>query len=160
MIATRRKIYTDKLLDNLLDAQKNMASAEKVDAKGLVYLSRFILRLLKQLDDEVIELCAEAEDERGQNPVDKLKYLDCNLVAGDPQVFAQFTRKKEKQLNPVQWRKTLQQAHPKIPFCLNKAVHHMADRVLPFVCHVVKNRCTCSHNLPISDRFAERNHRR
>ena len=44
---------------------KNMASAEKVDAKGLVYLSRFILRLLKQLDDEVIELCAEAEDERG-----------------------------------------------------------------------------------------------
>lgn len=49
MIATRRKIYTDKILDNLLDAQKNMASAEKVDAKGLVYLSRFILRLLKQL---------------------------------------------------------------------------------------------------------------
>ena len=46
MIATRRKIYTDKILDNLLDAQKNMASAEKVDAKGLVYLSRFILRLL------------------------------------------------------------------------------------------------------------------
>lgn len=34
MIATRRKIYTDKILDNLLDAQKNMASAEKVDAKG------------------------------------------------------------------------------------------------------------------------------
>ena len=62
MIATRRKIYTDKILDNLLDAQKNMASAEKVDAKGLVYLSRFILRLLKQLDDEVIELCAEAEE--------------------------------------------------------------------------------------------------
>lgn len=29
MIATRRKIYTDKILDNLLDAQKNMASAEK-----------------------------------------------------------------------------------------------------------------------------------
>ena len=56
MIGTRRKIYTDKILDNLLDAQKNMASAEKVDAKGLVYLSRFILRLLKQLDDEVIEL--------------------------------------------------------------------------------------------------------
>lgn len=58
MITTRRKIYTDKILD----AQKNMASAEKVDAKGLVYLSRFILRLLKQLDDEVIELCAEAEE--------------------------------------------------------------------------------------------------
>lgn len=50
MIATHRKIYMDKILDNLLDAQKNMASAEKVDAKGLIYLSRFILRLLKQLD--------------------------------------------------------------------------------------------------------------
>lgn len=65
MIATRRKIYTDKLLGNLLDAQKNMASAEKVDAKGLVYLSRFILRLLKQLDDEVIALCAETEEISG-----------------------------------------------------------------------------------------------
>ena len=61
MIATRRKIYTDKILDNLLDAQKNMASAEKVDSKGLVYLSRFILRLLKQLDNELIELGTEAE---------------------------------------------------------------------------------------------------
>lgn len=32
-----------------------MASAEKVDAKGLILLSRFILRILKQLDDEIIE---------------------------------------------------------------------------------------------------------
>ena len=46
------------------DSGQSAASAEKVDAKGLVYLSRFILRLLKQLDDEVIELCAEAEDQR------------------------------------------------------------------------------------------------
>lgn len=64
MTTTRCKLFTDTVLNNLLDAQKNMASAEKVDAKGLVYLSRFILRLLKQLDDEVIELCAEAEDKR------------------------------------------------------------------------------------------------
>ena len=34
MIATRRKIYTDKILDNLLDAQKYMASAEKVECQG------------------------------------------------------------------------------------------------------------------------------
>ena len=61
MTTTRCKLFTDTVLNNLLDAQKNMASAEKVDAKGLVYLSRFILRLLKQLDDEAIELCAEAE---------------------------------------------------------------------------------------------------
>ncbi len=64
MTTTRCKLFTDTVLNNLLDAQKNMASAEKVDARGLVYLSRFILRLLKQLDDEVIELCAEAEDKR------------------------------------------------------------------------------------------------
>ena len=64
MTTTRCKLFTDTVLNNLLDAQKNRASAEKVDARGLVYLSRFILRLLKQLDDEVIELCAEAEDKR------------------------------------------------------------------------------------------------
>lgn len=64
MTTTRCKLFTDTVLNNLLDAQKNMASTEKVDARGLVYLSRFILRLLKQLDDEVIELCAEAEDKR------------------------------------------------------------------------------------------------
>ena len=64
MTTTRCKLFTDTVLNNLLDAQKNMASAEKADARGLVYLSRFILRLLKQLDDEVIELCAEAEDKR------------------------------------------------------------------------------------------------
>lgn len=65
MTTTRCKLFTDTVLNNLLDAQKNMASAEKVDAKGLILLSRFILRLLKQLDDEVVELASEAEDERG-----------------------------------------------------------------------------------------------
>ena len=64
MTATRRKLFTDTVLSNLLDAQKNMASAEKVDVRGLILLSRFILRLLKKLDDEVIELRTEAENER------------------------------------------------------------------------------------------------
>lgn len=64
MTATCRKLFTDTVLSNLLDAQKNMASAEKVDARGLILLSRFILRLLKKLDDEVIELRTEAENER------------------------------------------------------------------------------------------------
>ena len=32
-----------------------MASAEKVDARGLVYLSRFLLRLLEKLDDELVQ---------------------------------------------------------------------------------------------------------
>lgn len=65
MTTTRCKLFTDTVLNNLLDAQKNMASAKKVDARGLIRLSRFILRLLEQLDDEVVELASEAEDERG-----------------------------------------------------------------------------------------------
>ena len=55
MTTTCRKLLIDTIFDNLLAAQKNMASAEKVDAKGLILLSRFILRILKQLDDEIIE---------------------------------------------------------------------------------------------------------
>ena len=57
MTTTRCKLFTDTVLNNLLDAQKN--------ARGLIRLSRFILRLLEQLDDEVVELASEAEDERG-----------------------------------------------------------------------------------------------
>ena len=56
---SRRKMLMDEVLNNLLTAQKNMASAETTDAKGLILLSRFILRVLKQLDDEVINLCSE-----------------------------------------------------------------------------------------------------
>lgn len=61
---SRRQVLTDEVLNNLLAAQKNMASAETTDAKGLILLSRFILRVLKQLDDEVINLCSEAEEKR------------------------------------------------------------------------------------------------
>lgn len=56
---SRRKMLMDEVLNNLLTAQKNMASAETTNAKGLILLSRFILRVLKQLDDEVINLCSE-----------------------------------------------------------------------------------------------------
>ena len=61
---SRRKMLMDEVLNNLLTAQKNMASAETTDAKGLILLSRFILRVLKQMDDEVINLCSEAEEKR------------------------------------------------------------------------------------------------
>ena len=61
---SRRKMLMDEVLNNLLTAQKNMASAEITDAKGLILLSRFILHVLKQLDDEVINLCSEAEEKR------------------------------------------------------------------------------------------------
>lgn len=64
MLMPLRKMLTDNVIDNLLVAQKNMASAETVDARSLILLSRFILRLLKQLDNELIELGTEAEDQR------------------------------------------------------------------------------------------------
>lgn len=59
MICSRKKMVQRQILNILLDAQKNMASAEKVDARGLVYLSRFLLRLLEKLDDELIQLSTE-----------------------------------------------------------------------------------------------------
>lgn len=64
MITTSRKIFTDIILGHLLGAQKNMASAEKVDVKGLILLSRFILHLLKKMDGEVIYLSSEEEKEQ------------------------------------------------------------------------------------------------
>lgn len=59
MICSRKKMVQRQVLNVLLDAQKNMASAEKVDARGLVYLSRFLLRLLEKLDDELVQLSTE-----------------------------------------------------------------------------------------------------
>jgi len=59
MICSRQKMVQRQILNVLLDAQKNMASTEKVDARGLVYLSRFLLRLLEKLDDELVQLSTE-----------------------------------------------------------------------------------------------------
>ena len=59
MICSRKKMVQRQVLNVLLDAQKNMASTEKGDARGLVYLSRFLLRLLEKLDDELVQLSTE-----------------------------------------------------------------------------------------------------
>lgn len=59
MICSRKRMVQRQVLNVLLDAQKNMASTEKVDARGLVYLSRFLLRLLEKLDDELVQLSTE-----------------------------------------------------------------------------------------------------
>ena len=59
MICSRKKMVQRQVLYTLLDAQKNMASTEKVDARGIVYLSRFLLRLLEKLDDELVQLSTE-----------------------------------------------------------------------------------------------------
>ncbi len=62
MVYSRKKNAQDAMLGNLLEAQKNMAAAEKVDAIGLILLSRFLLRLLEKLDDELIQLAAEDQE--------------------------------------------------------------------------------------------------
>ena len=59
MICSRKKMVQRQVLNVLLDAQKNMASTEKIDVRGLVYLSRFLLRLLEKLDDELVQLSTE-----------------------------------------------------------------------------------------------------
>lgn len=59
MIYSRKKNAQDTVLENLLEAQKNMAAAEKVDAIGLILLSRFLLRLLEKLDDKLIQMTLE-----------------------------------------------------------------------------------------------------
>ncbi len=63
MLYSRKDILTDEILTNLLDAQKNMASAEKVDVRGLVHLSRFLLRLLEKLEDSLVQLGAEDQQQ-------------------------------------------------------------------------------------------------
>lgn len=62
---SRKDILTDEILTNLLEAQKNMASAEKVDAIGLICLSRFLLHLLEKLEDYLIQLGTENENQGG-----------------------------------------------------------------------------------------------
>ena len=62
MICSRKKNAQDTVIENLLEAQKNMATAEKVDAIDLILLSRFLLRLLEKLDDKLVQLAAECQE--------------------------------------------------------------------------------------------------
>ena len=62
MIYSRKEKAQDTVLKNLLEAQKNMAAAEKVDAIGLILLSRFLLRLLEKLDDKLVQLTTECQE--------------------------------------------------------------------------------------------------
>lgn len=63
MTCSRKRILQGTILNSLADAQKNMASAEKVDAIGLILLSKFLLRLLEKLDDELIQLGTENQQQ-------------------------------------------------------------------------------------------------
>ena len=59
---SRCQVLTDEVLNNLLIAQRSMAYTGTTDADGLIRLSRFILRISKQLNDEVVDLYSEAEE--------------------------------------------------------------------------------------------------
>ena len=53
------KKNTLKRWSNLKTESLQERDDEKVDARGLVYLSRFLLRLLEKLDDELVQLSTE-----------------------------------------------------------------------------------------------------
>lgn len=60
---SRKRIMQGAILTNLATAQ-NMASAEKVDARGLILVSKFLLRLLNKLDDEMVQLVTQDQQQR------------------------------------------------------------------------------------------------
>ena len=64
LFASKRENAHQICISNLLTAQKNMASSEQIDAKGIIKLTRFLLRLLEQTDDKLIQLIPE-NDENG-----------------------------------------------------------------------------------------------
>lgn len=49
LFKSTRAEQINKLIDNLLFAQEKMASAEKVDARGLILLTRYLWKLIHQL---------------------------------------------------------------------------------------------------------------
>ena len=64
MNCSRKRIMQGAILTYLADAHKNMASAEKVDARGLILVSKFLLRLLDKLDDEMVQLVTQDQQQR------------------------------------------------------------------------------------------------
>lgn len=60
---SRKAALTDEVISNLLQAHKAMATAEKVDVRGLISLSRYLLRLIQKRDDELIALHSPSNQE-------------------------------------------------------------------------------------------------
>lgn len=53
-----------QLVDSVVQAQKKMTSAEKVDVIGVIRLTKYALRLLDKTDDELIQFVPEGQQER------------------------------------------------------------------------------------------------
>ena len=64
-----------QLVDSVVQAQKKMTSAEKVDVIGVIRLTKYALRLLDKMDDELIQFIPEDQQERSGDPVDHLENL-------------------------------------------------------------------------------------
>lgn len=59
-----------QLVDSVVQAQKKMTSAEKVDVIGVIRLTKYALRLLDKMDDELIQFVPEGQQQRSSDPVD------------------------------------------------------------------------------------------
>ena len=60
---SRKVALTDEVISNLLQAHKAMATAEKVDVRGLISLSRYLLCLIQKCDDDLIKLASPSNQE-------------------------------------------------------------------------------------------------
>ena len=58
---SRKAALTDEVISNLLQAHKVMATAEKVDVRGLISLSRYLLCLIQKCDDDLIKLASPSD---------------------------------------------------------------------------------------------------
>lgn len=58
---SRKAALTDEVISNLLQAHKAMATAEKVDVRGLLTLTRYLLRLAQKCDDDLIKLTSPSD---------------------------------------------------------------------------------------------------
>ncbi len=63
LFKSTRAEQINKLIDNLLFAQEKMASAEKVDARGLILLTRYLWKLIHQLPDDLVEVVPPDQDQ-------------------------------------------------------------------------------------------------
>ena len=64
LLISKRTSRENKVIENLLAAHEKMASAEVVDAKGLVMLSRYLWKLIHQLPDEQVDVIPPDEGNR------------------------------------------------------------------------------------------------
>lgn len=61
MKKSTHKMYEEQILEQLMTAHKNMADVERVDAVGLIRLTRYLRKLLQQSEDMLIDISSESD---------------------------------------------------------------------------------------------------